>query len=247
VLTLVTSGRTVQHPVVLVEGTTFGEVLVDLWRNEVIENTLLDMDRQAIATTLELPWPDPEGAFFPDTYHVTRGTTDAELLRRAARRLRQVLREEWQQRAVALPYETPYDALIMASIIEKESAHRPEMPSIAGVFVRRMQQGMRLQSDPTVIYGMGDAYDGDIRRDDLRETTPYNTYRIDGLPPTPIAMAGRDAIRASLQPADESFLYFVSRGDGRHQFSETLEQHNAAVRRFIFGETGNTIDGDSAQ
>lgn len=237
VLELLISGRTVQHPVVLVEGWQVRDVLQSLWRNDVIDNTLEGLEEKALVEALEMPWPSPEGAFFPDTYHVTRGTSDAELLRRAAGRLQQVLEEEWQRRSVALPYDSPYEALIMASIVEKESAHRPEMPRIAGVFTSRLRQGMRLQSDPTVIYGMGETYDGDIRRDDLATTTPYNTYRVNGLPPTPIALAGRDAIRAALQPLEEEHLYFVSRGDGTHQFSETLEEHNAAVRRFILGET----------
>ncbi|MEX1197188.1 MAG: endolytic transglycosylase MltG [Pseudohongiellaceae bacterium] len=242
VLELLIRGRTIQHPVVLVEGWQFRDVLQDLWRNNVIDNTLEGQEETVIMEALEIAWPSPEGAFFPDTYHVTRGTSDVDLLRRAAGRLQQVLEEEWQRRAVALPYDSPYEALIMASIVEKESAHRPEMPRIAGVFMRRLQQGMRLQSDPTVIYGMGEAYDGDIRREDLTTTTPYNTYRVNGLPPTPIALAGRDAIRAALQPAEEEYLYFVSRGDGTHQFSETLEQHNAAVRRFILGEA---VDPDA--
>lgn len=237
VLELLISGRTVQHPVVLVEGWQVRDVLQSLWGNDVIRNTLKGLEDEALAEALELPWPSPEGAFFPDTYHVTRGTSDAQLLRRAAGRLQEVLEEEWQHRSVALPYDSRYEALIMASIIEKESAHRPEMPRIAGVFTRRLQQGMRLQSDPTVIYGMGERYEGDIRRGDLTTTTPYNTYRVNGLPPTPIALAGRDAIRAALQPAEEAYLYFVSRGDGTHQFSETLEEHNAAVRRYILGET----------
>lgn len=240
VLELLISGRTVQHPVILVEGWQLRDVLHSLWRSDVISNTLEGMDDDALVQALDLPWPSPEGAFFPDTYHVTRGTSDAALLSRAAERLQEVLEEEWQHRSVALPYDSPYEALIMASIVEKESAHRPEMPRIAGVFTRRLQQGMRLQSDPTVIYGMGEHYDGNIRRDDLTTTTPYNTYRVNGLPPTPIALAGRDAIRAALQPAEEAHLYFVSRGDGTHQFSETLEEHNTAVRRYILGDAGET-------
>lgn len=237
VIEMLISGRTVQYPITLIEGQRIQDVLDALWHNEIIENTLEGLPEDQIARTLSLPWPALEGAFFPDTYHVTRGTTDRELLARAEQRLQQVLDEEWPDRAVALPYESRYDALIMASIIEKESAHRPEMPRIAGVFVRRLQQGMRLQSDPTVIYGMGEAYEGDIRRQDLRNQTPWNTYRVDGLPPTPIALSGREAIRAALQPAQEPYLYFVSRGDGTHEFSETLEQHNAAVQRYILGET----------
>jgi len=244
VLQRLSSGRTVQHPVVLLEGWRVSDALQNLWRNEVIRNTLQGLDEQEMLARLDLPWPDLEGAFFPDTYHVTRGTTDAAVLQRAADSLQRILDTEWSQRATGLPYQSPYDALIMASIIEKESGFLPEMPSIAGVFIRRLQQGMRLQSDPTVIYGMGEEYEGDIRQEHLRTSTPYNTYRIDGLPPTPIAMAGREAMRASLHPADEPYLYFVSRGDGRHRFSETLEEHNAAVRRFVL-ETSDDFADDA--
>jgi UPF0755 protein len=147
----------------------------------------------------------------------------------------QVLAEEWESRAEGLPIETPYQALILASIVEKETAVPSERPAIAGVFVRRLQKGMKLQTDPTVIYGMGARYDGNIRRSDLNEATPYNTYVIDGLPPTPIALPGREAIHAVLHPAEGDSLYFVARGDGSHQFSATLDEHNRAVRRYQLG------------
>jgi UPF0755 protein len=150
--------------------------------------------------------------------------------------MEQVLAEEWAGRSEGLPVESAYEALILASIIEKETGVARERPEIAGVFVRRLKKGMRLQTDPTVIYGMGERYEGNIRRTDLREATPYNTYVINGLPPTPIALPGRAAIHAALHPADGDSLYFVSRGDGSHVFSVTLEQHNRAVRRYILGE-----------
>ena len=236
-LALLNSGRSIQHPITLVEGWTVAQALDALWASDVIENTLEGLDPEEILQRLESPWPALEGTLFPDTYFVTRGTSDLVLLRRASERMQSVLDTSWLARSVGLPYATPWEALVMASIVERESGHAPERPSVAGVFVRRLQQGMRLQSDPTVIYGIGDAYDGVIRRVDLDTHTAYNTYRISGLPPTPIAMPGRESIEAALQPAmDEPWLYFVSRGDGSHYFSETLQEHNHAVRYYIRGE-----------
>ena len=181
---------------------------------------------------LGFPELHPEGQFFADTYAFPRGTTDVEYLQRAKRTMDTILAEEWENRAPDLPFETPYEALILASIVEKETAVAAERPLIAGVFVSRLNIGMRLQTDPTVIYGIGDAFDGDIRRKDLTTDTPYNTYTRAGLPPTPIAMVGREAIHAVMHPESTTALYFVSKGNGTHQFSETLEQHNAAVRKY---------------
>lgn len=174
----------------------------------------------------------PEGQFFADTYRFPAGTSDIQFLARAKRLLDQVLAEEWEARDPAVNLATPYEALILASIVEKETAVVGERPLIAGVFLSRLEKGMRLQTDPTVIYGIGTAYDGNIRRRDLTTDTPYNTYTRAGLPPTPIAMVGREAIRAVLHPESTSSLYFVARGDGTHQFSETLADHEAAVRKF---------------
>lgn len=232
---LLMSGRVVQYPITFVEGWTVKQALASLWQQDKITPVLTDLPDEDILAALETDLPALEGSLFPDTYFYTKGTTDLAILRRANQRLAQVLEEEWQQRAVGLPYQSPWQALIMASIIERESGYQAEKQDIAGVFVRRLQSGMRLQSDPTVIYGMGDSYDGVIYRSDLNTTTAYNTYRINGLPPTPIALAGRDSIHASLQPGEGSALYFVSRGDGSHQFSDTLEEHNAAVQRFLRG------------
>jgi UPF0755 protein len=238
---LLISGRVVQYPVTFVEGWTVSQVLEHLWQRDNIESVLTDLTDEDIHAALRTSLPALEGSLFPDTYFYTRGTTDLEILRRANTRLAQVLTEEWQQRAVGLPYESPWQALIMASIIERESGYQAEKQDIAGVFVRRLQTGMRLQSDPTVIYGMGNSYTGVIYRSDLDTTTAYNTYRINGLPPTPIAIAGRDSIHASLQPNAGTALYFVSRGDGSHQFSDTLAEHNAAVQRYLRGgaDTGD--------
>ncbi|KXK71685.1 aminodeoxychorismate lyase, partial [Pseudomonas monteilii] len=174
----------------------------------------------------------PEGRFFPDTYRFVRGMTDVELLQQAYMRLDEVLAKEWAERTTDLPYRDPYQALIMASLVEKETGIPQERGQIAGVFVRRLRLGMMLQTDPTVIYGMGERYNGKITRADLREPTPYNTYTITGLPPTPIAMVGREAIHAALNPSDGTSLYFVARGDGSHVFSDDLDDHNSAVREF---------------
>ncbi len=226
------SGQAIQYPVTFIEGTTVREALNTLWTSPKVENLLASADDATILEALESPYETLEGLLFPDTYFYTAGTSDLDILRRAQRRLAQVLDQEWESRADNLPLQSPYEALILASIIEKESGLVSERERIAGVFVRRLQRGMRLQSDPTVIYGMGESFDGNLRRVDLETSTPYNTYRINGLPPSPIAMAGRDAIHASLHPAEEDVLYFVATGDGGHYFSVSLDEHNAAVRRY---------------
>jgi UPF0755 protein len=174
----------------------------------------------------------PEGWFYPDTYNYSKNDNVFTILKQAHQRMRLELDSAWQARDKQLPYQSAYEALIMASIVEKETGLASERRTIAGVFVRRLQQGMRLQTDPTVIYGMGDKYEGNIRRSDLRQFTPYNTYKIDGLPPTPIAMPGLASIEAALHPESGSSLYFVARGDGSHQFSDTMSQHIEAVRKF---------------
>lgn len=226
------AGEQVQYRVTLVEGWTFAQALANLWQAEKLTATLQQSSREEIATAMALSTSDPEGMLFPDTYFYTRGTTDLQLLHRANRRLNEVLDAAWESRLGALPYVTPYEALIMASIIEKESSASSERGHIAGVFVRRLEMGMRLQSDPTVIYGMGQGFDGDLRRGDLQQVTPYNTYRNNGLPPTPIALAGLGSIRAALNPLSSDYLYFVAQGDGTHYFSSSLDEHNAAVQRF---------------
>ena len=174
-----------------------------------------------------------EGRFFPATYDYLADSSDLELLRRAARRMDAVLAEEWSRRQFGLPLEDPDEALVLASIVEKETGHDPERPDIAGVFVRRLEKGMRLQTDPTVIYGLGEAYEPPLTRADLREPTPWNTYVHHGLPPTPIALPGRASIRATLNPRESDALYFVARGDGTSHFSATLEEHNSAVWRYL--------------
>lgn len=227
------TGPLVQYPFTFIEGTTVRSALAQLWQSPKLRITLQDSSDEEILAAIDSEFPSLEGALFPDTYFYTAGTTDQALLSRASTRLRQVLEQEWETRAVSLPYASPYESLILASIIEKETGLLSEREQIAGVFVRRLQRGMRLQSDPTVIYGMGAEYNGNIRRVDLDTTTAYNTYRINGLPPSPIAMTGRGAIHASLHPSDAPYLYFVATGDGGHQFSTTLEEHNAAVRLYL--------------
>lgn len=227
------SGTVVQYPVTFIEGTTTAQALQTLWKSPKIAASLKDSRDGEILSALGAPYSSLEGILYPDTYFYSAGATDLSILKRAYQRLEQVLDKQWQTRSTGLPYETPYEALIMASIIEKETGLDSEREEIAGVFVRRLAQRMRLQSDPTVIYGMGDNYTGDIRRTDLAQTTAYNTYRIDGLPPTPIALASERAIQASLRPKDGDYLYFVATGEGGHQFSRTLDEHNAAVRRYI--------------
>jgi UPF0755 protein len=228
-------GESVQYRITFVEGWTFQQALDALWSADNIRGSLSNSSPAEIALRMNLDYENPEGLLYPDTYFYTKGTTDIELLLRANARLNTLLSEAWESRLGALPYANSYEALTMASIIEKESASNSERGLIAAVFVTRLDLGMRLQSDPTTIYGMGDRYDGNIRRTDLSEETPYNTYRIDGMPPTPIALSGEASIVAALNPSASDYLYFVARGDGSHQFSRTLEEHNAAVREYQLG------------
>ena len=225
-------GDVVQYNLTLVEGWTFRQVRAAVARHEKIKHTLDDLSDAQVMDKLGHTGVFPEGRFFPDTYRFVRGMTDVELLQQAYMRLDEVLAKEWAERTTDLPYRDPYQALIMASLVEKETGIPQERNQIAGVFVRRLRLGMMLQTDPTVIYGMGERYNGKITRADLREPTPYNTYTISGLPPTPIAMVGREAIHAALNPSDGSSLYFVARGDGSHVFSDDLDDHNSAVREF---------------
>ncbi|MBK5301784.1 MULTISPECIES: endolytic transglycosylase MltG [Gammaproteobacteria] len=225
-------GEMVQYSLTLVEGWNFHQVRAALAKDEKLEQTLNGLSDSEVMDKLGHSGIFPEGRFFPDTYRFVRGMTDADLLKKAYDRLDEVLLKEWNQRSADVPYTEPYQALIMASLVEKETGVPQERRQIAGVFVRRMEMGMLLQTDPTVIYGLGDRYNGKLTRAHLKEPTPYNTYMIAGLPPTPIAMVGREAIHAALNPADGNSLYFVARGDGSHVFSDDLDAHNNAVREF---------------
>ena len=231
-LTLWEKGEVVQYSLTLVEGWNFRQVRAAVAKQAKLEQTLTNLSDSELMSKLGHPGLFPEGRFFPDTYRYVRGMTDVELLKQAYNRLDEVLQEEWQKRAPDVPYVDAYQALIMASLVEKETGVPQERGQIAGVFVRRLQQGMLLQTDPTVIYGMGERYNGRITRAALKEATPYNTYVISGLPPTPIAMVGREAIHAAMNPVSGSSLYFVARGDGSHVFSANLDAHNAAVKEF---------------
>ncbi|MGD8884507.1 MAG: endolytic transglycosylase MltG [Gammaproteobacteria bacterium] len=228
----IVAGDTIQYTATIVEGWNFREMMAALQQNEYLEHTLKGLKPSEIMAKLGKPDEHPEGRFLPDTYHFPRGTTDVAFLKRAYEAMENTLAEVWEQRQPDLPYDTPYEALIMASIVEKETAVPSERQAIAGVFVRRLEKRMRLQTDPTVIYGLGEKFDGNLRRRDLVNDTPYNTYRRHGLPPTPIAMPGVDALKAAVNPADGDALYFVARGDGSHKFSATLREHNNAVIKY---------------
>ncbi len=227
-----TKGKVIQHELTLIEGETFKQMLARVLQSKSLSHQLKNKNPQEIMAAIGQSGVDPEGRFLPETYHFPRGMTDTEFLKRAFHAMEEFLEKEWPGRQEDIPIKSPYEALILASIVEKETGKPEERPRIAGVFTRRLKTGMRLQSDPTIIYGLGDSFDGDIRYRDLRNDTPYNSYTRGGLTPTPIAMPGRAAIRAVLHPLDHKELYFVARGDGSHKFSKTLREHNNAVNRY---------------
>ncbi len=234
-LAKLTQGDVTQTSIVIVEGATFGDVKRALKANPAVRNTLLDLPDGEIMAKLGAGDELPEGRFFPDTYFFATGSADAAILARAKRAMDARLAAAWEHRATDLPFKSPYEALILASIVEKETGRAADRPLIASVFVNRLKKGMRLQTDPTVIYGLGAAFDGDLRRRDLEADTPFNTYTRDGLPPTPIALPSQAALDATLNPPPTSYLYFVARGDGTSHFSATLPEHNRAVSRYQKG------------
>ncbi|HEY0333020.1 MAG TPA: endolytic transglycosylase MltG [Stenotrophomonas sp.] len=228
-------GRVIQYRFTLVEGWNIRQVRAALKTATPLEHHTDDLDDAALMAKLGIPGQHPEGRFLPETYLYQRGDSDLDVLARAHQAMQVALAQAWAQRADDLPLQTPEQALVLASIVEKETALAAERPQIAGVFARRLKLGMKLQTDPTVIYGLGSSYDGNIRRRDLETDTPYNTYTRTGLTPTPIAMPGRDALRAAVRPAPGEALYFVAVGDGSgaHVFSKNYSEHNAAVARYL--------------
>jgi UPF0755 protein len=225
-------GKATQGSITFIEGKTFKQMRAKLAKNSAVKTTIADLTDAEVMVVVGKGEKHAEGLFFPDTFYFDRNTADIVILKRSYESMQSKLATAWANRAPGLPYKNSYEALIMASIIEKETGKGSERPMIAGVFVNRLRIGMRLQTDPTVIYGMGDKYDGNIRRKDLTTDTIYNTYTRDGLPPTPIAMPGLASIEAALNPEKTKALYFVGKGDGSHQFSNSLVEHNRAVAKY---------------
>lgn len=231
----ITRGDFVQRSILLVEGWTFAQARAALDAHPDVRHDTLGLSDEAVMQRIGQPGVQPEGRFFPDTYVFAKGTSDVDILKRAYDSLARHLAQAWEGRDADLPLKTQEEALILASIVEKETGRADDRATIAAVFHNRLRIGMLLQTDPTVIYGMGERFDGNLRRNDLRADTPYNTYTRRGLPPTPIALPSRAAIDAVMHPADTNALYFVARGDGTSQFSRTLDEHNRAVNRYQRG------------
>lgn len=229
------SGDMTQARLTLVEGWTYEHMREALQSDPNVRQTLTDTSESELLAKLGIDYTYAEGLFYPDTYVFTPGTTDLDIFRRAYQAQHALLMSLWEQRDPNLPLKTPYEALILASIVEKETGHPADRARIAGVFMNRLRAGMPLQTDPTVIYGMGKLYKGVIRRSDLRTDTPWNTYTRNGLPPSPIANSGKAALEAVLKPEKHGFYYFVSRGDGTSEFSKNLAAHNRAVSKYILG------------
>ncbi|WP_333908885.1 endolytic transglycosylase MltG [Acidovorax sp. NCPPB 4044] len=229
-------GEEALRAITLVEGWTFRQFRQALGREEQLRHDTQGLADDAIMLRLERPGMHPEGRFFPDTYTYAKGTSDLAVLRRALHAMDRRLEAAWAQRAADTPLKTADEALILASIVEKETGRASDRGQIAGVFSNRLRTGMLLQTDPTVIYGMGEKFDGNLRRRDLLADTPWNTYTRPGLPPTPISMPGKASLIAAVQPERTQALYFVARGDGTSQFSPTLDEHNRAVNRFQRGQ-----------
>ncbi|WP_353141671.1 endolytic transglycosylase MltG [Acinetobacter pragensis] len=219
--------------ILVIEGTTFKQLIDALKRDPLVTHDISNLPYEQILKALEIPYSHPEGLFAPDTYFFAKGESDKKILKDLYIRQMKALDQAWEKRAPGLPYQDKYEALIMASIVEKETSLDSELEQVSGVFVRRLQQGMRLQTDPTVIYGMGSKYTGNITRQDLRTPTPYNTYTMSGLPPTPIALPSKKAIEAAMHPDSSNNIYFVATGNGGHKFTANLQEHNRAVQEYL--------------
>ncbi|OZG71333.1 ABC transporter substrate-binding protein [Hahella sp. CCB-MM4] len=229
---VLTSGKTVNYSITFIEGWNIREVLNELDNHPKLERLVHTTDPAEVAKLLGMEYPHAEGLIFPDTYFYRKGMSDLEVLQQAYRKTMEVLSREWKQKSPDAIVKSPYEALILASIVERETSVDSERKVIAGVFTERLRLNMRLQTDPTVIYGLGDSYEGNITRKHLKQATPYNTYVIKGLPPTPISMPGEASIKAALNPDVTGDLYFVAKGDGTHAFSKTLREHTNAVRAY---------------
>ncbi len=234
VIQKIARGEVLLHPFQIIEGWSIHQLMDELSKLDNIERRI-DFKTKTWLTQITQEYKHPEGLFMPETYHYPKGETDLAILTRAHQDLTCYLKKAWELRSSLTRYDNPYQALIVASIVEKETSIPSERRQIAGVLIRRLNSNMKLQMDPTVIYGMGENYNGNITKDDLRRDTPYNTYVHYGLPPTPIALPSRESIDAALNPDEGTSLYFVAKGDGSHQFSDTLEEHNAAVAKYILG------------
>ncbi len=231
-LDIISSGRTEQSQITIIEGDTFNQLRAQLNAHPGLRHDSTQLSESELMKRIGATEPVAEGLFFPDTYNFASGSSDLVVLKRAYQTMQRHLQETWQMRDANLPFDTPYQALILASIVEKETGQPVDRPMIASVFINRLQKKMRLQTDPTVIYGMGDKFDGNLRKKDLQQDTLYNTYTRAGLTPTPIALPGLASLQAVLHPAPSKALYFVARGDGSSQFSESLTEHNNAVSRY---------------
>lgn len=233
ILEMFEQGRVVLEQLTVVEGATFADFRRELDQHPAVTHTLTGKSAAEVMTALGHPGEFPEGRFFPDTYRFAAKTKDTEILTLAYNAMQKALETAWQDHTANLPFDTPYQALILASIVEKETGVPTERARVAGVFISRLRKGMRLQTDPAVIYGLGDSYDGTIHSRDLITDTPYNTYTRAGLPPTPIALPGRNSVIAATHPQENGELYFVATGSGGHHFSKTLEEHNEAVKEYL--------------
>ena len=234
VLDMISNAENAQmNRILVIEGTTFKQLIDALKKDDLVTKEVSHLPTAQLLKELNIPFSHPEGLFAPDTYFFAKGETDRKILTNLYQRQMKALDQAWEKRVTDLPYQNKYEALIMASIIEKETSVDSELEQVSGVFVRRLKIGMRLQTDPTVIYGMGDAYNGNITRKDLRTPTPYNTYTMSGLPPTPIALPSKKAIEAAMHPDNSDNLYFVATGNGGHTFTTNLNDHNKAVQEYL--------------